>query len=99
MCRDKLDEPERALMSFLAVDETVINNTESSIRGQFQSQWWKEEGKFRLTASKFDLKVERRRNFETFATELINSKPFTSRYVECGIKNEPVAHEAYEKLM
>ena len=43
VCRDKLDEPERALMSFLAVDETVINNTESSIRGQFQSQWWKEE--------------------------------------------------------
>ena len=99
MCPDNLDATERALMSSLTVDETAINNIESSTRDQFQSQQWKEERKFRLTASKFDLIVKRERNFEKFAAELINPKPFTSRYVEHGIKYEPVALEAYERLM
>ena len=99
VCPDNLDATERALMSSLAVDETAINNIESSARDQFQSQQWKEERKFRLTASKFDLIVKRKRNFEKFAAELINLKPFTSRYVEHGIKYEPVAIEAYERLM
>ena len=88
VCPDNLDATERALMSSLAVDETAINNIESSTRDQFQSQQWKEERKFRLTASKFDLIVKRKRNFEKFAAELINPKPFTSRYVEHGIKYE-----------
>ena len=55
--------------------------------------------KIQANSFKFDLIVKRKRNFGKFATELINLKPFTSRYVEDGIKNEPVALEAYEKLM
>ena len=31
--------------------------------------------------------------------DLINPKPFTSRYVEHGIKYEPIAIQEYEKVM
>ena len=77
----------------------MINSIESATRDQFQSQRWKEERRFRLTSSKFDLIVKRKMNFEKFAIDLINPKEFTSRYVAHGIKNEPIALEAYEKLM
>lgn len=39
------------------------------------------------------------RNFDKFAMELINPRPFTPMYVEHGIRNEPLALKAYEKLM
>ena len=54
---------------------------------------------FRLTSSKFDVIVKWKRNFDKFAMELINPKPFTPMYVEHGIRNEPLALKAYEKLM
>ena len=95
---DNLDVSDEALINSLVVDE-MVNSIESATRDQFQSQRWKEERRFRLTSSKFDLIVKRKRNFEKFATDLINPKEFTSRYVAHGIKNEPVALEAYEKLM
>jgi len=31
--------------------------------------------------------------------DLFNPKPFTSRYVEHGIKYEPIAIQEYEKIM
>lgn len=36
---------------------------------------------------------------EKFAAGFINPKPFTSRFFEHGIKNEPIAIEQYEKIM
>ena len=99
LCPDNMDSADKALISSLLVDETLINDIESATRDQFQSQRWREERKFRLTSSKFDLIVKRKRNFEKFALERINPKQFTSRYVEHDIKNEPTALEAYEKLM
>ena len=56
-----------------------------------QAKQWKKERKFRFTASKFDLISKRQRNHKKFAVDLINPKPFTSRYVEHGIKYEPIA--------
>ena len=90
---------DQALLNFLVVDETIINNIESATRDQFHSQWWRDERKFRLTSSKFDVIVKHKRNFDKFAIEFINPKPFTSWYVEHGIRNEPLALKAYEKLM
>ena len=95
----QMDSTEKALLSSLVVDETMINSIESATREQAKSQQWREERKFRLTSSRFDLIVKRKRNFEKFVMELINPKEFTSRHVEHGIKNEPVALEAYEKIM
>ena len=96
---NNLDVAEQALVSSLVVNEAMINNIEEATRDQSSSEQWKRERKFRFTASKFDLISKRQRNHEKFAADLINPKPFTSRYVEHGIKNEPIAIEQYEKIM
>lgn len=42
--------------------------------------------------------VKRKKNFKKFVFELINLKQFTTKQIERGIENEPVALEAYIKL-
>ena len=96
---DNLTVSEKALISSLVVDEIKISNIEEATRDQSSSEQWKKERKFRFTASKFDLISKRQRNHEKFAVDLINPKPFTSRYVEHGIKYEPIAIQEYEKVM
>ena len=93
---ENLNASEKALINSLVVDETIINNIEEAMRDQALSEHWKKERKFRFTASKFDLIVKRQRNHEKFAADMINPKPFTSRYVEHGLKHEPIALEQYE---
>ena len=77
----------------------MINKIEEATRGQTLSEQWKKERKFRFSASKFDLISKRQRNHDKFAMDLINPKAFTSRYVEHGIKYEPIALQEYEKIM
>ncbi|CAH3177911.1 unnamed protein product [Porites evermanni] len=96
---DNLTVSEKALISSLVVAEIKINNIEEATRDQSSSEQWKKERKFRFTASKFDLISKRQRHHEKFAVDLINPKPFTSRYVEHGIKYEPIAIQEYEKVM
>jgi len=81
------------------VDETKINNIEAATRDQASSVQWKKERKFRFTALKFDLISKRQRNHKKFSVNLINPKPFTSRYVEHGIKYQPIAIQEYDKIM
>ena len=81
------------------MDEATINNIEEATRDQSSSEQWKKEHKFRFTASKFDLISKRQSSHEKFTGDLINLKQFTSRYVEHGIKNEPIAIGKYEKIM
>ena len=96
---DNLSHSEQTLLSSLVVDENMINKIEEATRGQTLSEQWKKERKFRFTASKFDLISKRQRNHDKFAMDLINPKAFTSRYVEHGIKYEPIALHEYEKIM
>ena len=96
---ENLNASEKALVNSLVVDETIINNIEEATRDQSLSERWKKERKFRFTVSKFDTIVKRQRNHEKFAADIINPKLFTSRYVEHGLKHEPIAIEQYEKVM
>ena len=96
---DNLSHSEETLVSSLVVDENMINKIEEATSGQTSSEQWKKERKFRFTASKFDLISKRQRNHDKFAMDLINPKAFTSRYVEHGIKYEPIALQEYEKIM
>ena len=96
---ENLNASEKALINSLVVDETIINNIEEATRDQALSERWKKERKFRFTASKFHSIVKRQRNHEKFAADMINPKPFTSRYVEHGLKHEPIAIEQYERVM
>ena len=87
---DNLNDAEKALLRTLEVDENSINSIESATREQSNSERWKNERKYRFTASRFQLISKRQRNHDKFAAELINPKPFSSRYVEDGLKYEPI---------
>ena len=96
---DNLDDAEKALIQTLEVDENSINSIESATREQSNSECWKNERKYRFTASRFQLISKRQRNHDKFAAELIHPKSFSSRHVEHGLKYEPIALREYEKVM
>ncbi|KAK2547039.1 hypothetical protein P5673_033198 [Acropora cervicornis] len=96
---DRQSESEEALISSLVVDEVMINNIEEATRGQSLSERWKEERKYRLTASKFDLITKRQRNHDKFAADLMHPKQINSRGVQHGLKYEPIALQEYKKIM
>jgi len=84
---------------FFEVGENSINSIESATRKQSNSERWKNERKYRFTASRFRLISKRQRNHDKFARELINPKPFSSSHVEHGLKLKPIALREYEKIM
>ena len=96
---DELAAIEKALLEKLSVDEEKINDIETKTRGQSNCEEWKQERKFRFTASNFGLISARKRHHENFVNSLLHPKPFTSRYTNHGIKYEPVALEQYQKYM
>lgn len=94
-----LQQPEIDLLNNLHVDVDRVNDIESKTVAQGNSDQWKKERKFRFTASNFGLIFSRKRNHETLVDNLLNPKPFTSRYTEHGKKYEPVALREYQKHM
>ena len=96
---DEIAAIEKALLEKLRVDEKKIKDIETKTRGQSNCEEWKQERKFRFTASNFGLISARKRNHDTFVNSLLHPKPFSSRYTNHGIKYEPVALEQYQKYM
>ena len=96
---DNLSENDHKLLQSLTLDEDEINEIETQTRKQAKCSKWKEERKFRFTASKFHLISKRQRNHATFAEQLLNPTPVSSKYLEHGKKLEPVALMEYEKFM
>ena len=81
------------------MDVDKLNKVERKTQGQSTCQEWKDEKKFWFTASNFGLIRERKRNHRTLVRNLLNPKPFSSRYTNHGLKYEPVALEQYQKYM
>ncbi|XP_066021691.1 uncharacterized protein [Pocillopora verrucosa] len=77
---DEIAAVEKALLEKLCVDEEKINDFETKTRGQSNCEEWKQERKFRFTASNFGLISARKRNHESFVNSLLHPKPFSSRY-------------------
>ena len=90
-------EAEKSLLNSLQVDEDKLNDIEIKTRSQSGCPEWKLERKFRFTASNFGLIRDRKRNHESLVKNLINPKPFSSRYTNHGVKYEPIALEQYQK--
>ena len=90
---------EKSLLEKILVDDDKVNEIEIRTRGQSNCQEWKDERKFRFTASNFGLIRDRKRNHETLVKNLRNPKPFTSRYTNHGLKYEAIALEQYQKYM
>lgn len=96
---DNLSEDEQRLLKTFQIEEDEINQIEGETRDQAESHKWREERKFRFTASKFHLISKRQKNHKNFAETLINPKSVNSKYLEHGKKFESVALREYEKLM
>ena len=94
-----LSEAEKSLLKDLQVDEDKLNGIEIKTRSQSECPEWKLERKFRFTVSNFGLIRDRKRNHESLVQNLINPKPFSSRYTNHGLKYEPIALEQYQKYM
>ena len=57
-----LSEDEKQLLHTIQIEEDKINEIERQTRDQAESDKWREERKFRFTASKFHLISKRQRN-------------------------------------
>lgn len=92
-------ESEQKLLDHLTISKEQINEIERKTKAQAQSEEWKEERKFRITASNFGIVMKRQRNHDTLVETLINPKTFTSRFTSHGNKYEPIALLEYQKYM
>ena len=84
-----LSDEEKSLLTNLTVDEEKINAIESNTRDQAGCTEWKEERRYRFTASSFQVIAKRERNHASFVQSIMHPKPFTSKYVAHGIKYDP----------
>ena len=82
-----LSEAEKTLLNSLQLDEDKLNDIEIKTRRQVGCPEWKLERNFRLTASNFGLIRDRKRNHESLVKNVINPKPFSSRYTNNGLKS------------
>ena len=94
-----ITEAEKTLLDRLQVDVDKINEIERKTQRQSDCEEWRNERKFRFTASNFGLISNRKRHHDNFVNSLLHPKPFTSRYTNHGIKYESVALEQYQKYM
>ena len=90
---------EKTFLAFLEVDQNKINETELKTRDQADSEIWKEQRKFRFTASKFHVISKRVRNHETFANNIMNPKEFNNRHTLHGKRYEGTAIYEYQRFM
>lgn len=87
-CPNEIGELEKKLLEHLTVDKCKLNEIESKTTTQADSEAWKNERKFRFTASNFGLIMNRRRNHSTLVQNMLHPKPFSSRHTAHGKKYE-----------
>jgi len=95
---DLTDLQQEFVMS-LSVSEDKINEIERNTRGQANCDLWKAERKYRFTASRFSLISNRKRNHDTFSSNLMHPKDVKSIYTAHGIKYEGTAIHEYMRYM
>ena len=96
---DTLTSEQKNFLSSLEVDEDELNKIEMATREQAGSERWREERRFRFTASIFYLISRRQSNHDTFSKELMHPNEFKSRRIAHGRKYEANAIHEYQKFM
>ena len=89
---DNLCENNQTPLQSLTLDEDEINEPETSTRKQAECSKSNEERKSRFTASCYHLISKQQRNHATFAEQLMNPAPVSSKYLEHGQTFEPLLH-------
>ena len=98
-CPNSCTLSEKNFIQQLCVTKVKLNDIEQKTRAQSQCAEWKSERKYRLTASNFGLISKRKRNHDSLASNLLNPKPFSSKYTAHGNKYESTALQQYQKYM
>ena len=98
-CPNNCSESKKKFIEHLYVTKDKLNYIEMKTRAQSQSAEWKCERKYRFTASNFGLITKRKRNHNSLINNLLNPKPFHSRYTAHGNKYESTALQQYQKYM
>ena len=86
----EIGELEKKLLERLTVDKCKLNEIESKTTDQADSETWKNERKFRFTASNFGLIMNRRRNHSTLVQNMLHPKPLSFGHTAHGKKYESV---------
>ena len=94
--RFPLDQSNKKFEISADISDAEKSLVEKLLVGDDNCQEWKDERKFRFTASNFGLIRDSKRNHETLVKNLLNPKPFTSRYTNHAL---PIALEQYQKYM
>lgn len=94
-----IPDSEQEFVSSLSVSEDEINDLEVNTRGQANCELWKSEQKYRFTASRFSVISHRKRNHDTFASNLMYPKDVKSIYTAHGVKYESTAIHEYLRYM
>jgi len=85
-CPNEIGELEKKLLGHLTVDKWKLNEIKSKTAAQADSEAWKNERRFRFTASNFGLIMNRQRNHSTLVQNMLHPKPFSSRHTAYGKK-------------
>ena len=96
-CPNNRSESKKKFIEHLCVTKDKLNDIEKKTRAQSQSAEWKCERKYRFTASNFGLITKRKRNYNSLINNLLNPKPFHSRYTAHGNKYESTSLQQYQK--
>ncbi|XP_022793283.1 uncharacterized protein LOC111332254 [Stylophora pistillata] len=81
------------------VDDTKTQRIEEQTRTQSESQTWKDERKFRITASDFHRVKIRKRNHGKLSQDMLSLKSFSTESTKHGLKYESTALREYGRYM
>jgi len=90
---------EQLLLQNITVSVDELNKIELTTRGQSNSDEWKKQRRFRITASNFNRTKIRKRQHDSLVKEFLEAKSFTSKYTNHGLEYESTALEQYQKYM
>ena len=93
-----LGHGESLMMEDLAMTETQAILIEEKTRLQSSTTLWHDARKNRITASKAHSVYRRQRNFDTLVQQL-KKKPVQTRAMREGLEDEPMAAQAYGKVI
>ena len=86
-------------MEQLWVKKDKLNDIEKKTRAQCKSAEWKCERMYTLTASDFGLIIKRKRNHDSLVKNLLNPRPFNSKYTVHDNRYASTALQQYQKYM
>lgn len=85
---DDITTEEQLLLQNKTVCVNELNKIKQTRRGQSNSDKWRKQRRFRITASNFNRPKIRKRQHDSLVKECLEAKSFTSKYTNHGLEYE-----------